>query len=160
MFFYDDVINDSVVKFDCDTVTRMWTKALERRDSDPDGAITAARSLVESVCKQILTERGASYENNFDLPKLFKTTARCLQLAPETYNEEVFKQILSGMQRTIDGFAALRNGLSDAHGHPKGGYRANKRHAELAVNLAGTTASFLIQTHEETLVKAPYLTRV
>lgn len=153
-FFYDDVVNDSITKFDCDTVIRMWTKALERRESDPDGAITVARSLVECVCKQILTERDVAYEHNFDLPKLFKTTARCLQLAPELYNEEVFKQILSGMQRTIDGFAALRNGLSDAHGQPKGGYRANRRHAELAVNLAGATASFLIQTHQDIPIKS------
>lgn len=153
-FYYDDVVSDSITKFDCDTVIKMWTKALERRDSDPDGAITAARSLVECVCKQILIERDVAYENSFDLPKLFKTTARCLQLAPELYNEDVFKQILSGMQRTIDGFAALRNGLSDAHGQPKGGYRADKRHAELAVNLAGATASFLIQTHQQLAIKS------
>lgn len=152
--YQDGIIEDTVTNFDCDTVSRMWAKALERRGTDPDGAITAARSLVESVCKQILIERNTSYEDSFDLPKLFKATSRCLNLAPELHNEGIFKQILSGLQTTIYGFASLRNGLSDAHGQPKGGYRAGKRHAELAVNLAGATACFLIQTHHETLVNS------
>jgi len=154
VFLHDDIISESVIKFDCDTVERMWEKALDRRTTDPDGAITAARSLVESVCKQILIERNSAYEDNYDLPKLFKATARCLNLAPELHNEGIFKQILSGLQTTIYGFASLRNGLSDAHGQPKGGYKAGKRHAELAVNLAGATARFLIQTHQETLVNS------
>lgn len=151
VFLYDDIISDSIIKFDCDSVIYMWEKALERRTTDPDGAITAARSLIESVCKQILTERDVTYEDSYDLPKLFKTTARCLNLAPELHNDGTIKQILSGVQTTVHGFSALRNELSDAHGQPKGGYRANMRHAEFAVNLAGSTASFLIQTHQETL---------
>lgn len=151
IFLYHDVISDSITKFDCDTVLYMWEKALERRTADPDGAITAARSLIESVCKQILTERDIDYEDSYDLPKLFKTTAKCLNLAPELHNDGIIKQILSGIQTTVHGFSALRNELSDAHGQPKGGYRANSRHAEFAVNLAGSTASFLIKTHQETL---------
>jgi len=154
VFLYDDIISDSVIRFDCDTVVHMWEKALDRRTTDPDGAITAARSLIESVCKQILTERNTAYEDSYDLPKLFKTTAKCLNLAPELHNDNVIRQILSGIQTTIHGFAALRNELSDAHGQPKGGYRANIRHAEFAVNLAGSTASFLIQTHQETSIKS------
>lgn len=43
---------------------------------------------------------------------------------------------------------ALRNRLSDAHGKGKGGVKAAPRHAELAVNLAGSTALFLLATWE------------
>lgn len=45
---------------DSERVKRLWTKALERRVSDPDGAITAARTLLESVCKHILDDRGVT----------------------------------------------------------------------------------------------------
>lgn len=37
-------------------VNRTWSKAQERITSDPSGAITSARSLLESVCKHILEE--------------------------------------------------------------------------------------------------------
>ncbi|WP_165838144.1 abortive infection family protein [Pontibacter arcticus] len=149
LFMHDSIISDSIGKFDCDTVIYMWNKALDRREADPDGAITAARSLLESVCKQILVERNISYDDSIDLPKLFKTTTRSLNLAPERHIESIIKQILSGIQNTIHGFASLRNKISDAHGKPKGGYKVNKRHAEFAINIAGSTSSFLIQTHLE-----------
>ena len=154
LYLRDNLINQSVERFDCDTVYHMWGKALNRREADPDGAITAARSLLESVCKQILKERNVEYNDSYDLPKLFKATTRCLNLAPQLHNESILKQILSGVQTTVHGFASLRNELSDAHGQAKGGYKVNKRHAELAVNLAGSITSFLIQTHQETLLKS------
>lgn len=37
---------------------------------DPEGAITAARTLLETVCKHILDERGVDYEADADLPAL------------------------------------------------------------------------------------------
>ncbi len=40
--------------FDEKTVHVAWQKALDRRTTDPDGAITAARALLETVCKHIL----------------------------------------------------------------------------------------------------------
>jgi hypothetical protein len=153
LYIHDSIISDSIGKFDCDTVHYMWSKALDRRETDSDGAITAARSLLESVCKQILVERNIPYDDSFDLPKLFKTTTRSLNLAPQHHIESILKQILSGIQTTVHGFASLRNEFSDAHGQPRGGYRVSKRHAEFAVNLAGSTASFLIQTHLESLVQ-------
>jgi hypothetical protein len=43
---------------DIRSVSEMWHKALDRRTDDPDGAITAARTLLETVCKHILDELG------------------------------------------------------------------------------------------------------
>jgi len=151
---HDNAISDSISSFNCDSVTYMWEKALDRKEIDPDGAITVARSLIESVCKQILVERNIAYDDSHDLPKLFKATARSLNLAPQLHKDSILKQILSGVQTTICGFASLRNGLSDVHGQPKGSYRASKRHAEFAVNLSGSVASFLIQTHQEIMLKS------
>jgi hypothetical protein len=42
----------------------------------------------------------------------------------------------------------VRNRTSDAHGHGRRFYRPAPRHAELAVNVAGAMASFLIETFE------------
>ena len=44
--------------FDPDHLHAVWQKALDRRVSDPDGAITAARTLLETVCKHVLDKAG------------------------------------------------------------------------------------------------------
>ena len=54
-------ISDSLSQFDSSGVHHAWTKALERKNTDPDGAITIARSILESVCKHILDRKGVSY---------------------------------------------------------------------------------------------------
>src|SRR5215212_3294416 len=81
-----------------DYVHEAWQKALERRTTDPSGAVTAARTLLEAVCKHILDEAGISYDDGADLPKLYSLTAQQLNLAPSQYSEKVFKQILGGCQ--------------------------------------------------------------
>jgi Abortive infection C-terminus len=119
-----------------------------RRATDPEGAITAARSLVESVCKLILEELGVEYNDSADLPTLYKTTAKQLKLAPSDHTERQFKQIL-GCQLIVEGMGSLRNRISDAHGKGRTVYRPGPRQAELAVNVAGTMASLLDVTWEE-----------
>jgi hypothetical protein len=60
----------------------------------------------------------------------------------------LFRQILGGCQTVVEGLGALRNRHSDAHGKGITATRPAARHAELAVNLAGTMATFLLQTWE------------
>ena len=131
-----------------DHIRETWRKALERRTSDPEAAITSARTLLESVCKFILDEQGQSYADNTDLPKLYHLTATQLNLAPDQHTEDIFKQILGGCQTIAGGLGALRNRLSDAHGKGRLPVKPSVRHATLAVNLAGSMAAFLIETYE------------
>src|SRR5438445_7353077 len=56
----DEPINSTLNKVDAPHVAAAWQKALERRAADPSGAITSARTLVETVCKHILDEAGVS----------------------------------------------------------------------------------------------------
>ena len=129
-------------------IKEAWQKALERRTTDPEGAITAARTLLESVCKHILDAASATYDDNADLPKLYTMTAKQLNLSPSQHTEQLFKQILGGCQTVVEGLGALRNRHSDAHGKGVAGTKPAPRHAELAVNLSGTMATFLLQTWE------------
>ncbi len=124
----------------------LWRRMLDRRERDPEGAITAGRTLVESVCKHILDDLGEPYDDSAELPALFKTVAVKLNLAPEQHMEPTFKQILGGCVSIVNGLAALRNRLSDAHGKGPRAARPSARHAELAVNVAGTASAFLIST--------------
>ncbi|MBW4575078.1 MAG: abortive infection family protein [Aphanothece sp. CMT-3BRIN-NPC111] len=145
----DDDISAILVDFDTEHVHIAWQKALERRNEDPEAAITMARTLIESVCKHILDEAGITHSDKDDLPKLYKETAKQLNMAPEQHQEEVFKQILGGCQTVIQGLGTLRNKLSDAHGKGKNAVKPSPRHAALAVNLAGSMAAFLVATWEE-----------
>lgn len=102
----------------------------------------------EAVCKHILETSGTHYDDKDDLPKLYKQTAEQLNVAPSQHTEQVFKQILGGCTAVVEGLGSLRNRLSDAHGKGKAGAKPAARHAELAVNLSGALAIFLLATWE------------
>ncbi len=142
----DGPVSESIQVVDSASIHEAWQKALERRSTDPEGAITSARTLVESVCKHILDATGVTYEDEAKLPTLYKLTSKCLNLAPGQHTERVFKQILSGCHSVVEGLGSLRNHHGDAHGKGTSVVKPAPRHAELAVNLSGAMASFLLQT--------------
>ena len=142
----DEAITATLQKVDAAHVQAAWSKALERRTSDPEGAITSARTLIEAVCTHILDEAKQDYDDGAELPKLYKQAAEFLNLAPSQHTEQVFKQILGGCTAVVEGLGALRNRLSDAHGKGKIASRPAPRHAELAVNLSGALAMYLLAT--------------
>jgi len=144
----DEGVSSRLRAFNAETVHELWTKAMERRDTDPEGAITLSRTLLESVCKHILDGRVIVYKNDADLPTLYKATSKCLNIAPSQHSEDIFKQILGGCTAVVEGLGALRNRLSDAHGTGKLSVKPSARHAELAVNLSGAVCQFLIATDE------------
>ncbi|QOH80973.1 abortive infection family protein [Plesiomonas shigelloides] len=142
-------ISEVLQNFDSESIQHAWTKALERKIRDPEGAITIARTILESVCKHILDEKNIEYSStSIELSELYKLTAKELNMAPEQHNEPIFKQILGGCSGIVNGLGTLRNKLGDAHGQGKRPVKPQTRHAELAVNLAGTMALFLISTYE------------
>jgi hypothetical protein len=142
----DDEFAEVLETLDAEHVKMSWQKALERRQGDPEGAITASRTTLESVCKLILDDLGADYDDADDLPSLYRKVANELKLAPSDHVEQAFKQILGGVMSVVNGLATIRNRLSDSHGKGKRAVRPSARHANLAVNLAGTVAVFLIET--------------
>lgn len=144
----DRAVTDVLERFDAEHVNAAWAKALERRATDPEGAITSARTLLEAVCKHLLDECGVTYDDKDDLPKLYRKTAELLNLAPSKHTEDVFRQILGGCTAVVEGLGTLRNRLSDAHGKGRAGSRPAARHAELAVNLSGALAMYLVATWE------------
>jgi adenylate kinase family enzyme len=144
---------DEVIQFDEAHIHTQWQKAIERKSNDPEGAITIARTLVESTLKYILDEQNISYSENSDLSELYKEVAKSLNLAPEQHQEQIFKQILGGANGIISGLGSLRNKLGDAHGKSKVHVKPKERHSELAVNLAGSMALFLYKTYWESKEK-------
>jgi hypothetical protein len=106
----DIVVTNALDRTDAEHVRIAWTKALERHLTDPERAITMARTLLESVCKHILYEAGATdHEMNPDLNKLYKHTATLLNLTKAQHEEVVFKQILGGCTCSASANAGFKN---------------------------------------------------
>lgn len=144
----DAAISSALERFEPEQIHGRWTAALDRRSTDPAGAITLARTLLEDVCRWLLEELDDKAANHDDLPALYRKLAKVLKLAPDDHSEQVFKQILGSCQQVVEQLGALRNKLGDAHGGGPRRARPAARHAELAVNLAGSMATFLVATWE------------
>jgi len=144
----DPIVSDALTKFDAEGITDAWNKALDRREADPAGAITAARMLLESVCKHLLEDDDGnpSYAPTDDLPKLYRMASERLNLAPSQHAEDAFKRILGSAASIVEGLGTLRNKVGDAHGTGRKPVKVKPRHAALAVNMAGSMALFLIET--------------
>ena len=135
-------------------IKELWTKCLERRVSDPEGAITASRTFLESTCRFILDSLGETYEKSDDLPQLFKKTTKVLNLAPSEHTEQPFKQMISGGFSIVNGLSSLRNNISDSHAISNAYGRPSHIHSTLCVNLAGVISSFLLSTFDT--IEIPY----
>jgi hypothetical protein len=144
----DAIVSHALTNFDAEGITDAWNKALARRETDPTGAITAARMLLESVCKHLLEddEGNPSYGTNDDLPKLYRMASERLNLAPSQHAEDAFKRILGSAASIVEGLGTLWNKVGDAHGTGRKPVKVKPRHAALAVNMAGSMALFLIET--------------
>ena len=144
-----ELISDTLRSLDAGEVHRVWTKAMTRCASDPEGAVTSARTLLESVCMHILDGLdggGTLYTPGDDLPKLYRITSEALNLAPSQHTEKVFKQLLGGCVTVVESVGAIRNRIGDAHGRGRRPVKIAARHAHLAVNLSGAMALYLVET--------------
>ena len=115
--------------------------------SDYNGAITNARSLVEAVLIEIIEAfEGKEIKNDGNLDGLYKQVKKILNLTidPEVFPSTII-QILSGLESISNGLAGLSNNLGDRHANK---FRTQKHHARLAVNSAMTLVDFLLDSRE------------
>ena len=136
-------VSEALDVFNSSYMQEVWTKALARRESDPEGAVTSARTLLESLCKHILDSAGREYKEGLPLPGLYKLTAELLDIAPTEHTAPIFTALFRSCSEIIESVGRLRNHLSDSHGRGPFGTMPDWRHAELAVNLSAAMATYL-----------------
>ncbi len=134
-----------------DAIYSDWEKATSRLDSDRDGAVTAARSMLETMCKTVLTELDVPHEDSWDLPKLYHTVASNLGIAPTQHTDSLFKSVFGASQTIVTRVGEMRNKLGDAHGKANLSRPVPRYHAELAVNLSGSICCFLVSCLESSV---------
>jgi len=139
-----DTISFDTVRLDID-------RALASVNQDPEDAVTAACSAVESVCRSILIELGEDLPAKKDIQSLYGAVKKPLALdASRTdINSQIeadVRTILGGLSTVIGGIGALRTHAGDAHGRERGFVRIDARIASLALHSASTVSLFLIET--------------
>lgn len=123
-------------------------------DDDLALAIGTAKELIETVCKTILTERGATVNSAWNLGELVKETRKPLGLLPEDVPEaakgaETVRKLLGSLGNIAQGGGELRNLHETGHGKHGKAKELWQRHARLAVGAAPTLMTFLFETHVE-----------
>lgn len=129
-----------------EAVRECWQKALERLGTDPAGAITSGRSLVEAACKFVLEEHGEAVDSSTELPKLYRNAAKLVRLDSDNAADAALRRLLQGCATVVDGLSEVRNKMGDAHGPGRRSAKPAKRHAEFAVMVAGAVAGLLLAT--------------
>lgn len=136
-----------------DTVDLEVIRAQENVEKDPEAAITAASSMIESICRSILIGRGLDLPKQMDIRTLYKEVRTPLGLSPDkvginTKVEADVRTILSALGNVTQGIGALRTHAGTAHGRERGFRRIDPRIARLAVNSAFAVVLFLVETWE------------
>lgn len=127
-------------------IQRLWTKAKSRAIGDPDGAITASKTMIESLCKIIIDESGDTYTNKDDFTSLYCKAVSQFDFAPNTQTETEYRKLAGACSTIINSISCIRNRESDSHASDK---IAETLQAKFVVNIAGSIALFLVGLRKE-----------
>lgn len=120
---------------------------------NPGLAFDLAKTLVESACRTVLSERSVTYAETDDLPKLFRTVTQQLPFLPSTASHasevrDSLKRTLSGLSAAIQGICELRNQCGFAsHGSDSPRPAMERVQALLAAEAADAIVGFLHRVH-------------
>jgi hypothetical protein len=135
-------------------------KALELSVVENTGlAFDLARTLIESACKTIITERGSTFDKDDDLPKLFRAAALAVpflpaELAADAGARKSLQQTLSGLSTALQGVCELRNAFGFAsHGSAEPRPAMEGVQALLAAQAADAIIGFLYRVHRHDLTR-------
>lgn len=131
-------------------------KGIERAViENPSLAFDLAKTVVESACRTILSDRNLAFDNDDDLPRLFKTVTTNLPMLPVAASSEAearksLAQTLNGLHMALQGVCELRNAYGFAsHGSdgPRPGMESVQ--ALLAAQAADAIVGFLHRLHRQ-----------
>ena len=122
---------------------------------NPGLAFDLAKTLIESTCRTILTERRVAFDPGDDLPRLFKAATNSLPLLPasasgETAVRRSLAQTLGGLHTAVQGVCELRNNCGFAsHGADSPRPAMETVQALLAAETADAIVGFLHRLHRQ-----------
>lgn len=135
---------------------------IERAVAEQPGlAFDLAKTLIESVCRTVLTERTISFDPGDDLPRLFKTVTTNLPFLPAGASDAAevrrgLAKTLNGLHTAIQGICELRNRCGFAsHGSDGPQPAMESVQALLAAEAADAIVGFLHRVHRQDRQPSP-----
>jgi hypothetical protein len=137
-------------------------KAIEQAVVENAGlAFDLAKTLIESACRTILTERQTAFGDVDELPKLFKAVTQALPFLPpgSAAEGEVRKSLdktLTGLNTTLQGVCELRNECGFAsHGKDGPAPVMETMQAILVAQAADAIVGFIFRAHRQAVAGPP-----
>lgn len=131
-------------------------KGIERAVTENPGlAFDLAKTLIESTCETILSDRAIPFASDDDSPRLFKTAATHLPFLPASAADHMkargsLEQTLSGLHTAVQGVCELRNNYGFAsHGREGAQPAMESVQALLAAQTADAIIGFLYRIHQQ-----------
>lgn len=122
---------------------------------NPGLAFDLAKTLIETTCRTILAERTVPFDDDYDLPKLFKIATNNLPFLPVSASGEAgvrksLARTLSGLQTAVQGVCELRNACGFAsHGSGSARPTLETVQALFAAETADAIVGFLHRVHRQ-----------
>ncbi len=142
-------LHDILKNKDLPGVEQEFQRALTTIESDPPAGLTAASSIIESLCKIYIGDKGLKLPTVLTIKPLWEVVSKDLGLDPKLLIDNDLKKILSGLTSIIDGLGSIRTHGGSAHGKGRKPYSIEARHARLAVHSAHTLCVFIIETWQK-----------
>lgn len=134
-------------------VRKQLELAAGRLESDPAGAVTLSRTVLESTFKHIAAER---QQGGQQIEKSVEQLSVALEVlgfpspgkAVKTGTPTGLDKVVRGLRRVVEGLSQFRNRYSDAHGHAQSRIPVS-RDARFAVSASEAVTVFLLEVLEE-----------
>jgi len=126
-------------------------RAAERKvESDPAGAIGDAKELLESVFRTVAGHHAIEIADGADVTEMFKAVRDVLVVIPPGVTDPekadaILRRLLGNLSGLCGTLAELRNAYVSGHGKADGFVGLEKKHARLAVTVAGAMAAFVLE---------------
>lgn len=142
---------------------REQVEALENAMPDRPGSVVSfCRTIIETTCKTILTDRGVPLDESWEAPKLVSEAIRYLNLGPKDDGgvdaklNEGAKSLTRGLNQIISGVVEIRNAHgSAAHGADAYAPLLDSRYAEILARSTDAVVGLLFRSHLESAQRDP-----
>ena len=134
---------------------REQVEALEEAMPDRPGVVVSfCRTIIETTCKTILTDRGVSVDSTWKAPKLVSETKKYLNLGvvdsgqPDPSLRNGVQSVVQGLDQIVGGVMEIRNAHgSAAHGTDAYAPLLESHYAEILARATDVVVGLLFKTH-------------
>ena len=134
---------------------REQVEALEEAMPDRPGVVVSfCRTIIETACKTILTDRSVQLDPSWEAPKLIAETLKYLNLGPsedggvDAKLRSGAESLVRGLNQIITGVVEIRNAHgSAAHGADAYEPLLDSRYAEILARATDAVVGLLFKTH-------------